>query len=132
MKKIAAVLFLLLCSTSLVYGQKERFGQKTEKPNSADFPIKIHISATHMRPECANPGCVVLLDADAVLSGKKIELSGSARVVKKIDVLIIPGDYQAKLTKDNINSDGPLFNQEYDVLLSDGTIWHCTTTGISE
>jgi hypothetical protein len=66
------------------------------------------------------------------LNGKKIKLSGVAVIVKKTLMLIAPGDYPAKLLKDIHNSDSSLFNQEYDLLLPDDTVWHCYTTGISE
>ena len=136
MRKIVAVLFLLLCSTSLIYGQKTRFGQTPDKLNPADFSIKVHISATHIRNICVQPGasvtCSIGLYADAVLNGKKLELSGSAVILQKQSVLIIPGDYQAWLTKDIHNADSTVIRQDYDVLLPDGTIWKCYTSGISE
>jgi hypothetical protein len=132
MKQLAAVLFLLFCSTSLIYGQKTRFGQTPDKPNPADYAIKVHIAASHLKTECSNGNCNNILYADTVLNGKKIELSGIAIIVKKTLMLIVPGDYTVRLVKDNHNSDGTLFNQEYDLLLPDSTVWHCNTTGVSE
>src|ERR1035441_6424592 len=92
MRKLTAVLFLLLCSTSLIYGQKTRLGQKVPIINPADFTIKVHISATHIRYYCSHdkdvyPECQRLF-ADVTVNGKKSELSGSAKIVKKYDVLI--------------------------------------------
>lgn len=142
MRKFVAVLFLMLCFTSLIYGQKTRYGQHPEEPktpkvpnasnmpNPADSTIKVHISATHLRSNTE-------FYADVILNGKKIELSGNAVTVKKHSAtinygLIIPGDYQARLTKDLHNADGTIIRQEYDLLLPDGTIWHCVTSGIYE
>jgi len=147
MKKFAAVFCLLLCATSLVYGQKTRFGQAkvaeksnpkpNPKPQPADYPpVKIHISATHIRQHCVYNGALVAcpseLFAEAIVNGKKIELSGGSVKDKKAIVLIVPGDYQAKLTSNNQNANGTLFMQEFDLLLSDGMVWHCMTVGISE
>ena len=136
MRQLVVALCLLLFSTSLIYGQKTRFGQTPEKPNPADYVIKVHISATHIRHYCTdwgvNVNCGEGLYADAIVNGKKIELSGANVIDKKVIMLIIPGDYQVKLTKDNHNSDNTLISQEYDLLLPDGTIWHCVTSGISE
>jgi hypothetical protein len=132
MRKFVAVLFLLLCSTPLVYGQKTRLGQAAEKPNPADYTVKVHISGSFLKTECANGLCSNLLYADTVLNGKKIELSGTAVIVKKTLMLIAPGDYPAKLGKDIHNSDSTLFNQEYYLLLPDDIVWHCFTTRISE
>jgi hypothetical protein len=123
MRKFFAVLLLLLCAT---------FASATDKPNPADYTIKVHISASHLKTECADGFCKNILYADTILNGKKIKLSGVAVIVKKTLMLIAPGDYPAKLLKDIHNSDSSLFNQEYDLLLPDDTVWHCYTTGISE
>ncbi len=136
MKQFFAVLFLLACSTSLICGQKQRFGQTPEKPNPTDYPVKMHISASHMRNHCIEPGagltCNYALYASAILSGKKFELMGSTTLDKKNSVLLIPGDYPARLTKDVQTSSSAVIYQKYEVLLPDGAVWHCVTTGISE
>jgi hypothetical protein len=131
MKKMAVVLFLGLCSTA-IYGQKTRFGQIKDDPNPADYTAKVHISASHLETNCANGLCNNVLYADAVLSGKKMQLSGIAVTVSKTLMLIAPGDYPVKLLKDVHNSDSTLFNQQYDLLLRDNLVWHCFTTGVSE
>jgi hypothetical protein len=126
----------MLCFISLIYGQKTRYGQTSDKPAPADYPIKVHISATHRQYYCSgqfnNISCGEGLYADAIVNGKKIELGGANVIFKKNVMLIVPGDYQIKLTKDNNSADGTLFNQEYDLLLTDGTVWKCFTFGISE
>jgi hypothetical protein len=123
MKSFASVLFLLLCTT---------FVQASEKPNPADFTIKVHITASHLKTECADVNCKNILYADSILNGKKIELSGVAVIVKKTLMLIIPGDYPARLIRDEHNSDSTLFNQEFELLLPDNIVWQSFTTGISE
>jgi hypothetical protein len=136
MKKFVAFLFLVLCSAPLIYGQVTRFGQAKVKPNPADYTIKVHISATHIRHYCSGfrdqVNCDDGLYADAILNGKKFELSGSSEIAINRRVLIVPGDYPARLTKDVHNADSTAVHQEYDLLLSDGTIWKCETSGISE
>jgi hypothetical protein len=116
--------------------QKTRFGQATEKPNPAEYPVKVHVSAAHLRHSCAgfgtNVSCSKELYADAIVNGKKIELSSEGVTFKKDIMLIAPGDYQAKPTKDNHNSDSTLFSQGYDLLLPDNTVMHCVVSGISE
>lgn len=136
MPKFIAVLALLLCSTFSVYGQKTRFGQVPEKPNPADYSIKVHVSATHIRYFCSidkdvYPECKRLF-ADVIVNGRKVELSGAAIIGKNKFALLAPGDYQARLTKDANDDNGAVINQEYDLLLPDGATWHCVTTGISE
>jgi hypothetical protein len=132
MRPVVAALFLVVCTTSLIYGQKTRFGEATVPPNPADYTLKVHIAAAHLKTECANGFCSNVLYADATLNGKKLELSGVAVMVKKTLMLIAPGDYPAKLVKDVHNTDGTLFDQEYDLLLPDNIVWQCYTTGISE
>ncbi|MGA3011336.1 MAG: hypothetical protein ABSD72_13850 [Terracidiphilus sp.] len=136
MRKFLAVLILFLCSTSLIHGQKTRYGQDAEASKTVatngtnnNF-IKVHVSATRIRSFCGN--CVDELFADALLNGKKIELAGPARNISGRSVLIIPGDYQARLTKNLHNADSTVVRQEFDLLLPDGTVWHCYTSGISE
>jgi hypothetical protein len=123
MKKFVAVLFLMLCST---------LAWSADKPNPADFTIKVHITASHLKSECADVNCKNILYADSILNGKKIELSGVAIIVKKTLMLIIPGDYPARLIRDEHNSDSTLFNREYELLLPDNIVWQSFTTGISE
>jgi hypothetical protein len=132
MRKFVAVSFLLLCFTSLIYAQNTQLEQNTVKTDSANQTITAHISASHLQTECFNSVCSWKLYADAVLNGKKIELSGSAIITMNNYSLIKPGDYQIRLTKDIHNSDRTLFSQAYDLLLPDGAVWHCFTSGIAE
>ncbi len=136
MRKFIAVLALLLCSTFMAHGQKTRYGQVPEKLNPADFSINMHVSATHIRYYCSGDKDMYLecrrLFADVVVNGKKLELSGATTIGKNKFVLFVPGDYKARLTKNVNDENGAVINQEYDVMLSDATTWHCVTTGISE
>jgi hypothetical protein len=119
MNKIVAVLFLLLGSTH---------AWAADKPNPAGYPIKVHISATHMLLNSDG----YRLYADAILDGKKFELAGWGVGVSSNYALIVPGDYLARLIKDFHNTDRSAIYKEYDVLLTDGTVWRCTLSGISE
>jgi hypothetical protein len=121
MKNFVAVLCLLLCST---------LAWSADKSNSSESTLTVHISAMHIRSYCDH--CLDVLIADTLLNGKKIELSGSAKIISGRSVLFIPGDYQARLTKDIHDADIAVFRQEYEVLLPDGSVWHCYTSGISE
>jgi len=123
MKMFVAVLFVALCAA---------FVHAAETPNSADYTIKVHISASHLETRCVSGLCSNLLYADSILNGKKLQLSGNAVIVKKTLMLIAPGDYMVKLLKDEHNSNGSLFNQDYDLLLPDNIVWQCFTTGVSE
>jgi hypothetical protein len=132
MRAFVATLLLLACFAPMNYGQKTRFGQKTEAPNPAEYTLKVHVSASRLKVECANGICSNVLYADVILSGKKLTLYGNAVEVTKTLVLIAPGDYPMKLIKDVHNSDGSLLNQEYDMLLTDNIVWQSFTVGISE
>jgi hypothetical protein len=122
MKKLAVVLFIVLCAA---------FAQAKEKPNPADYAIKMHISAAHFQ---LNPLAIGgdTLYVDATLDGKKFQLAGRAPYIQNNSVLILPGDYPAKLIKDVHNADGTRIHREYELLQSDGTTWDCMTTGVSE
>jgi uncharacterized FAD-dependent dehydrogenase len=127
MKKIVVVLLLVLCSTA-IYGQKTRLESDKNASNPANYTVKIHISASHI--ECGSGACDLF--ADTVLNGKKIELRGGTVSYKRINMLLVPGDYAAKLINDSLNPNSAWFGQEYKLLLPDGTTWHCYTTGIFE
>ncbi|MFZ1086479.1 MAG: hypothetical protein WAN35_16065 [Terracidiphilus sp.] len=118
MKKFVAVLFLLLFSATVQGADK----------NSSNYPIKVHISASHM---LLDPGKDDVTYANATLDGKKVELAGILLVHAQYS-LIIPGDYYARLSKDTHNADSTAIHQEYEVLLPDGTVWHCVISSISE
>ena len=72
------------------------------------------------------------LYADAILNGKKLELQGNPIGIQRSWALIIPGDYPARLTKDIHNADSTAIFQEYEILLPDGTVWPCVSSGVSE
>ncbi|MGA2349467.1 MAG: hypothetical protein ABSF70_03460 [Terracidiphilus sp.] len=120
MRKFVAVLFLLLCATSL---------QAKDKPNPADFPIKIHISASQV--VYAQP---ILIFVNTVLNGKKVTLGGysSGHGVLVSYPVVNPGDYQIRLREDKSEHKGSFIRQEYELLLPDGDTWECWIVGISE
>jgi hypothetical protein len=122
MNKFVAVFCLLLCAATL---------QAKDKSNSADFPIKIHISATQM--SYGYP--VNMLLADTVLNGKKVKLGIEIPMVHKMgrNMLVLqPGDYQIRFFKDESEADGAMMRQEYELLLPNGEVVKCAIMGISE
>ena len=48
------------------------------------------------------------------------------------ELAIAPGDYQARLLKNAAKKNAAPIFQEYELILPERTIWHCTVTGISE
>jgi hypothetical protein len=126
MKKFVAVFCLLLCAAIL---------QAKDKPNPADFNIKIHISATQLGP---NPiSFFPMLIADTVLNGKKVKLAGNVLLPgihgpKAPFLILSPGDYQIRLKEDDSEKDGSIVRQAYELLLPNGHTWQCSIIGISE
>jgi hypothetical protein len=128
MKKIVAVLFLLLCAATL-----------RAKPNPADFNIKIHISGSQVIPALLASDPDPFLFVDTVLGGKKVKLGGyvpfSSHHVGSIAPpysVLNPGDYQIRLKKDDSEKDSPIIRQKYELLLPNGDVWECSIVGISE
>jgi hypothetical protein len=137
MKKFVAALFLLLCTTSLICGQKTRYGQPPPKAKpGVDYPIKVHISGIHLRPYCTGIGketsCENAVYADAIMNGTRIELMGNSETRSLKFLESLPGDYQARLMKDNSNAGLLAIGQKYGLVFPDRTIWQGTVTGISE
>ncbi len=135
MRKYIAVLSLLLCFIAPVHGQKTRWGQDREFKAKADtdYPINIHISGLRIHRLCFGDGsCEDRLYADAILDGKKIELTGDQELSSRFKVRLYPGDYQARLRKDAHYMDGTPIYRIYELLLPDRYVWRCTVTGFSE
>jgi hypothetical protein len=131
MKKFIAVFCLLLCAATL---------QAKDKPNPADFNIKIHISSTQLAPNpyvLSDPSLPILI-ADTILNGKKVRLAGDLllphgmHMIKAPFLILSPGDYQVRLKEDNSEKDGSIIRQAYELLLPNGDIWECSIIGISE
>ena len=134
MKKFIVVLFLLLCSTSLIYGQKTRYGQAHRAKQGVDYPLKVHVSGIHLRTYYVgqNENKDVAY-ADAVLNGKKIELLGAWTWISgSYQTPLSLGDFQARLLKDSPKMSVSPIGQEYELLLPEGIAWRCTVTGVSE
>jgi hypothetical protein len=144
MKKFVVALFLLLFSTSLIYGQKTRYGQAPRAKQGVDYPLKVHISGIHIRTYYKSPSWVGpdylaeernedVAYADAVLDGKKIELLGAwTWIPGSYQTPLSSGDFQARLLKDSPKmSVGPI-GQEYELILPERIVWRCTVTGVSE
>jgi hypothetical protein len=133
-KRLGVVLFLIFLSSSLS-AQKTRFGQGLPhaKPG-VDYPIKLHISGVRVRVECDGAGdCGRTLRADALLNGEKVELSGTAFLSRGFyRVVVLPGDYQARLQNAPHPVAGTPFFQEYEILLPDRTVWGCWVSGLFE
>jgi len=144
MKKFVAVLFLLLCTTSLICGQKTRYGQAPRAKQGVDYPLKVHISEIHIRTYYSNPSCIDrnfpppecsgdVAFADAVLNGKKIELIGAWTWISgSYQTPLYPGDFQARFLKDSPKASVTPIGQEYELLLPEGIVWRCTVTGVYE
>jgi hypothetical protein len=136
LKKLAVTLFLTTCLLPFIYGQKTRLAPAPKARPGVEYPIKVHVSAVSIRKECParlnNEPCNEL-DVDAIIDGKKIELRGvevSYPSYKRFNVL--PGDYKARLLKNRSNARAAPLDSEYELVLSDKSVWSCTVTGISE
>lgn len=141
MRKSTIVLGMLLCYSPLLIGQKYRIGQEPPKPaDPADFTIRVHISASHIRLNCSGDDngvvdrvtCGYGLYVEATLDAKKVELWGSSTIGKQQRALLVPGDYMAQLAEDDHNGDDSTISRYYNLRLHDGTIWRCQLSGITE
>jgi hypothetical protein len=140
MKRRISIMCFLLCVPSLICGQKYRMGQAPKPANPSEFPLHLHISASHIRRVCngfdnLGPGVACTangLFVDAVMNGKKVELWGDSMIGKQKSSILAPGDYKAQLTSDGHNADRTAISQDYAVLLSDGTTWQCHLSGMTE
>ncbi|HVU45823.1 MAG TPA: hypothetical protein VHD85_06850 [Terracidiphilus sp.] len=136
MGKYLAVLVLLLCIQPSIHAQKARLGQV---PKPIGGSIQAHIYASHIRNYCSDSAmmhppvdCGYMLFVDAVLDGEKVELMGPTNIENRNLSVLIPGDYQADLTKDEESRDRTAVHQEYNIKMPDGTVWPGVLVGVSE
>ena len=140
MKKFSVVIFVLLCSTSLTFGEKIRFGEVPPRAKKGvDYPIAVHVGATHIRQNCqydwqsdilGGPryNCPEVVYVDAVLNGKKVELMG-----QNFKKFVIPlGNFHARLIKNSPDANPAAMGQKDELLFPDGYVWRCIVTGVSE
>lgn len=148
MKKLAAVLTLLLCCSCAANAQTTRSGQEpskpepsrpeTTRPDTTSYMIRVHVSAAHVVSECSGsnsksaPGidCGLFLHLNVVIAGVKYELRGKGLMGDKV-VLLTPGNYSAKVISEFHNAAGVL-GVKYELLLSDNSTWQGEVSGVSE
>lgn len=120
MKKFVAVFCLLFCAVTL---------QAKDKLTPADYPIKIHISASHID---YGPGRIFV--ADTVLNGNKVQLAGyfPPHSFSLREFVLKPGVYQIRLIEDGSEGGGLMIRQGYGLLLPNGEEWRCGITSITE
>ena len=129
-----SLVFLILFCGAIAQGQgKYRPGQYPLNQNPNDYAIDLHISAIHVGT-CATvevgSDCEHGVRVNAILNGKKLELSGGADQHQLL--LIAPGDYRARLYKKPRAGSNQILFQQYYVLLGDKSAWRCEVTGFSE
>lgn len=137
MKKSAVTLLILIFLLPLLHGQKTRYGQSLPKAKpGVDYPLALHISGMRVRMECwGENNCANVMYADAVVNGKKVELSSDYSQYlefsrdKKTQLL---GDYQARIISKNPGTDLNIIGLRYEVLLHDRSILRCRVTGVFE
>ncbi|MGA3011335.1 MAG: hypothetical protein ABSD72_13845 [Terracidiphilus sp.] len=139
MRKLVAVVFLLLGFITPISGQKTRYGQ--EPPHAkkgVDYPIKVHITGMHIGAYCTSHwddrygySCSSALYADVILDGKKLELRGDWAYSNN-QFRLLPGNYDARLLKANHQAGDSPINDIYELRTPDNRILRGTVTGISE
>ena len=137
MKKFALVLILTIGFLPFVYGQKTRPGPPLPKAGSGtDYPLNLHISNIRIGRHCSDfkgnsyvHGCIF---ATGLVDGKQLELIGERVWLPTFAAYpVAPGDYKARLLKNKSKAGALPLDSEYELVLSDQSIWRCTVTGIS-
>jgi hypothetical protein len=107
--------------------------------NGVEYPIAVHIKATHLRQNCQydwgsavvggpRTSCPDVVYVDAVLNGKNVELMGQSYR----NYSLAPGDFSARLIKSAKNTDQTAVGQKFELLSPERYKWLCIVTGISE
>ena len=137
MKKSAVVLLLAIGFLPFIYGQKTRPGPPLPKAKAgAEYPVNLHIANIRLDPHCSDfkgnsyaHGCI---RATGLLDGKKLELIGARVWLPTFAAYpVLPGEYKARLLKNKSKAGALLLGNEYELVLSEKSIWRCTVIGIS-
>ena len=106
MKKVVLVA-LLLCSS---------MASARTAPNPADYTVNVHISSSRLKNGS--------LRLKVIIDGKKYEMVGNGH-------LLVPGDYKAKLARDDKKNSFER-DQSYEFLLPDKKTRWFLLAGIAE
>jgi len=82
-----------------------------------DFPIKVHVSASEVRP-CGPISPYYTQCLAVLIDAKKYELA-CITGLGGVKLPIHPGDYQARLVKEEAKEAGE-FDRKYEILFADG------------
>ncbi len=115
MKKLALVVLLLSTFS---------FAAKKPVPNSADYPINVHVIASHIQVDRCN-----FQSLDVIIDGKKYELAGTKCIAGYL--ILALGDYTAKLVSDE-HPTTYHSRQTYEFLLPDNSTARFDVSGIAE
>lgn len=104
--KFRVALFSFLLLSSMAYSQQ---------PSNSDYPVKIHVTSSRLLPFVNNGGTYSWQLLAVTIDGRKFELTSENSEPR----LLHPGDYSARVTKDN--SEGSYETRKtYEIKLSDG------------
>ena len=131
MNRLLVITVLCLVPFSLRC-QKARYGQ--DIPHvlpGVSYPINLHVDAVHYREKFDGGEDVFVIYADAVIDGKKVELTGDPDDLYQ-QYRVPLGTLRGRSLKSPRKTDGtPLF-QRYEVVLPNQTLWRCVVTGLYE
>ncbi len=138
MRKFIVFLLLLACISPFACGQESRSGQPLPKAKpGTHYPIKVRISAIHIRSYCASVGyhaaCYEVGYAETIIDGSKIEVMGawddfpaSSQLSQSL------ADYSARIVKEAPQKNVAPIGRKYELLFPGGFTWRCSVTGVSE
>lgn len=114
MKRIGFAFVLL--STTLLWAAPD-------KPNPADFDVKVHVVSSGTQTECVSGLCYVSQLLETVVDGQPVELQGEGVHDQPVGILAL-GDYPARISSRihaPKNPDSYDVYRGYDLLMPDGT-----------
>lgn len=116
----------LILAALLLFQTKVDYRHDGKKADPADFTVPVHVQASHRVYVTSSGNGAAALRIDVLIEGKKYELERNLT-----SVLLNPGDYKARISKDKAKLPEEL-DREYDLLMSDGTFEIFQVVGESE
>ena len=118
MKKL--VLALLIMQTAFLLAAPDK---PKDKPNPADFTVKVHVLSSGSQTNCVSGLCYVSQLLETVIDNQPVELQGEGIHDQPVGVLAL-GDYPARISPKIHGPKNPNsydIYRGYDLLMPDGT-----------
>jgi hypothetical protein len=125
------------CILLAVIAMLTAFALRSSAQKADDYPLSVHVSSSKVVwiGELSNSSDFAETQIEAIIDGKKMRLKGTLFGGKHVrgnrPIILRPGDYRAKVVKEDAYNQWE-YSREYELLLPNGTTEKLIAAGESE